>query len=215
LSCNSADFYISPEFSPTTNEACRPGQSIESSLRPDAKDLAKRAEVTLLGRFHNDDDAAFSPDQLRFSFEVFCVEQATAIPDSTPWPSEKPKPAPVIEGRRAILKTTIDWMTAFIDGKVGPEHVFSRDYRLTTPDGRTLTRDEAVASLIDRQGLGEVSFPFESMLIHGDAAIVRGRLIIKTGTPSTGKTTTYAYTNGYFKDHGVWRVVTTHLSLLK
>ncbi len=125
-------------------------------------------------------------------------------------------PAPITEGRRAILKTTIDWMTAFIDGKVLPEgQVFSTDYVLTTPDGKTLSRDEAINSLIDRQALGEVSFPFDRMVIHGDAALVRGRILTPRRTPSGETTITYAYTNVFFRDQGVWRVVTTHLSLVK
>ncbi len=209
LACDSPDCYISPEFLAPDCPARE--ASLQSTLRPDSKDFARRAELLVVGRFHDDNGVGYGHlGTMRFMIEVVCVEQANPIPDSVPWPSGK-RAGPITQARGALHELTVNWISALTEHRLpAGREIFAKDYVLTTAVGTTLTRDQAISSLFDQETPGDVSL--ESVRIYGDSAVVRGRITLTSKSPNTGNREVFAYTNVFLKDRGAWKVLTTHLS---
>ena len=143
-----------------------------------------------------------------------CNPAPRSAAEPAPPPVAEPAPRPAAEDEAAVLRTLEDACDAFLKADADRMMILlTEDFTTTYPDGVVTTR----ADDIETTRKGTIRYEvFENrdmkVRLHGDAAVVTGRTIVKGLAGERAFAAEFQFTDTLVRTEGRWQVAATHIS---
>jgi ketosteroid isomerase-like protein len=92
--------------------------------------------------------------------------------------------------------------------------VLAPEWSVTQPDGSILTREAVLTRFFDAAAFDSMVVDDVSVLLFGDAAVVRGHTRARATMSGTAVTGNIRFTDLFIKRDGRWQAVASHASAL-
>jgi ketosteroid isomerase-like protein len=143
-----------------------------------------------------------------------CNPAPRSAAEPAPQSAAEPAPRSAAEDEAAVLRTLQDACNAFLDADADRLMVLlTEDFTTTDPDGVVTTRADDIEAV--RKGAIRYEV-FENrdmkVRLHGDAAVVTGRTIVKGRAGERAFAAEFQFTDTLVRTDGRWQVAATHIS---